>query len=45
MEKGLKWRMKEGKLENGRWKIEMEGGKSSEMRSGPFFLLFTFQND
>ena len=50
MEKGVKWRRKEGKLEKERWKIEMEGGKSSKMRRGPFFflfffLLFTFQND
>ena len=48
-EKGVKWRRK-GKLEKGRWKIEMEiemeEGKSSKMiRVTFFFLLFTFQND
>ena len=33
---------KEGKLETGRWKIEMEGGKSVKMRRGLFFFFFFF---
>ena len=43
MEKGGKWRRKEGKLQKGRWKIEMEGRKSSKMSRLPFFCFSLFK--